>query len=189
MAQHLTNAKAIDQAHADPHDVHEHHVHGGPKIYALVLASLLVLTAVTVGASTIHFGSGLANVIIAMLIASLKASLVVLFFMHLRWDKPMNAVIFCSSLFFLGLFLIGCYTDNTARPPVEPTNLKAQPGTVGAGTQTQSGQIAPAPGHGTPGAMSPTGGGAVIPGASPEGSHGGATTGTAQPPPAQPPHK
>ena len=34
-----------------------------------------------------------------------------LFFMHLRWDKPMNAIIFCSTLFFLGLFLIGCYTD------------------------------------------------------------------------------
>jgi cytochrome c oxidase subunit IV len=189
MAQNVTNAEAIDRAQADPHQVHEHHVHGGPKIYGLVLASLLVLTAITVAASTIHFGSGMANVVIAMLIASVKASLVVLFFMHLRWDKPMNAVIFCSSLFFLALFLIGCYTDNTARPPIEPTNLKAQPGTTGAGTQTPAGQLAPAPGHGTPGAMSPTGGGQVIPGASPEGSHGGATTGTAQPPPAQPPHK
>ena len=40
----------------------------------------------------------------------------------------MNAIIFCSTLFFLGLFLIGCYTDNVSRPPLlEPTNLKAAP--------------------------------------------------------------
>ena len=36
----------------------------------------------------------------------------------------MNAIIFCITLFFLGLFLIGCYTDQTARPMLEPTNLK-----------------------------------------------------------------
>jgi cytochrome c oxidase subunit IV len=189
MAHQTHTVNAIDHAQADPHRVHEHNVHGGPKIYAMVLGALLVLTAVTVFASTIHFGSGMANVIIAMLIASLKASLVALFFMHLRWDKPMNAVIFCSSLFFLGLFLIGCYTDTVARPPVEPTNLKAQPGAVGAGTQSQPGQLAPAPGHGVPGAMSPTGGGPAIPGASPEGAYGGAATGTARPTPAPTPHK
>jgi cytochrome c oxidase subunit 4 len=189
MSERITTSEAIDRAQADPHQVHEHEVHGGPKVYALVLGGLLVLTAVTVFASTIHFGSGMANVIIAMLIASIKASLVALFFMHLRWDKPMNAVIFCSSLFFLGLFLIGCYTDTAARPPVEPTNLKAQPGTTGAGTQTPAGQLAPAPGHGVPGAMSPTGGGPAIPGASPEGAYGGAATGTARPAPAQPPHR
>jgi len=101
------------------------HVHGGPKLYALVLAALLVLTAITVAASRINFGSNMTNVIIAMLIASVKGSLVALFFMHLRWDKPMNAIIFCSSLFFLGLFLITCYTDVVSRPAVEPTNLKA----------------------------------------------------------------
>jgi cytochrome c oxidase subunit IV len=165
----------------------EHHVHGGPKLYGLVLAALLALTAITVAASGIHFGSNMANVIIAMLIASLKASLVALFFMHLRWDKPMSGIIFCSSLFFLGLFLIGCYTDTVARPPVEPTNLKAQPGAVGAGTQQPSGQLAPAPNQGTPGSMAPTGGGHQIPGASPEGAYGGAATGTHRPAPAPTP--
>ena len=57
-----------------------------------------------VGASYIPCGTGLANVIIAMLIAGVKASLVALFFMHLRWDRPVNAIVFCSTLFFLGLF-------------------------------------------------------------------------------------
>jgi cytochrome c oxidase subunit IV len=165
----------------------EHHVHGGPKLYMAVLAALLVLTVITVFASQINFGSNMTNVIIAMLIASIKASLVALFFMHLRWDKPMSAIIFCSSLFFLAIFLMACYSDNAARPPTEPTNLKAPPGSVGAGVGTQPGTIAPSTGHGTPGAMSPSGGGPAIPGASTEGSYGGAATGKTQPTPA--PHK
>jgi cytochrome c oxidase subunit 4 len=118
------------------------HVHGGPKIYAAVLGGLLFLTVVTVGASYINWGSGLANVIIAMLIASVKASLVALFFMHLRWDRPTSAMIFCVSLFFLGLFLIGCYTDMVARPPTEPANMKSQFAPGGQIRETQ-GQPAP----------------------------------------------
>lgn len=157
----------------------EAHVHGGPKVYGAVLSGLLILTVITVGASYINWGEGLANVMIAMLIASLKASLVVLFFMHLRWDKPITAIFFCGTLFFLGLFLIGCYSDYISRPPTEPTNLKvtAPGGQIGP----SGGQLAPAPGQGVPGAMSPSGGGPAIPGASPEGSHGGAATGTNRP--------
>ena len=132
-------------AHTHPHD-HEPHVHGGPKLYAAILGALLVLTVITVGASMIDWGGGMANVVIAMLIATVKASLVALFFMHLWWDKPMTGIIFCSTLFFLGLFLIGCYTDQVARPWPEPTNLKppvAKPGQP----------VAP----GTPGAPPPVG--------------------------------
>src|SRR3954454_25189199 len=139
--------------HADAHHP-ESHVHGGPKMYGAVLGGLLVLTIITMAASTIDWGSAMTNVIIAMLIASIKASLVALFFMHLRWDKPMNAIIFCCSLFFLGLFLIGCYTDTVSRPASEPTNLKvpATPQQVGP----KEGELAPSVGHGTPGAMSPS---------------------------------
>jgi cytochrome c oxidase subunit 4 len=159
-----------EAAHAQALD-HEPHIHGGPKLYAGVLGALLVLTVVTVGASMIDWG-GMTNVVIAMLIASVKASLVALFFMHLRWEGRMNAIIFCSTLFFLGLFLIGCYTDNVARPALEPTNLKAPaPGTQKGAA---GGQAVPAAGQATPGA--------AIPGASPEGSHGGAATGTAPKP-------
>jgi cytochrome c oxidase subunit 4 len=169
-----------EAAHTQAHS-HEPHVHGGPLIYGLVLSALLILTIITVGASYINFGSGLTNVIIAMLIASTKGALVALFFMHLRWDRPLSAIIFCTSLFFLGLFLIGTYSDNVSRPPTEPTNLKvAAPGTQQG---PQGGQLAPLPGHGQPGAMSPSGGGPVIPGASQEGSYGGAATGTAHPTP------
>ncbi|HYP14748.1 MAG TPA: cytochrome C oxidase subunit IV family protein [Bryobacteraceae bacterium] len=182
-------ANAIDVAQNNPHQHQEHKTHGGPKLYGAILAALLFLTVVTVGASQINFGSNMTNVIIAMLIASLKASLVALFFMHLRWDRPMNAIIFVTSLFFLGLFLIGCYSDTISRQPTEPTNLR-----VPTGSGNQPGQavipggqpVAPQgaasrpviPGHGPQGANSPSGGGPAIPGASSAGSHGGAAQGS-----------
>jgi len=182
-----TSAAHLDTTHAQTHALSEdpHHEHGGPKIYGAILGVLLVLTAITVGASYINFG-GMTNVIVALLIASIKGSLVALFFMHLRWDKPMSAIIFCISLFFLALFLIGCYTDLIARAPTEPTNLKAPPP---APTQIgpQNGQLAPLPGQGVP--MSPSGTGPAIPGASLEGSNGGAAAGTNRPTPQVPDHK
>jgi cytochrome c oxidase subunit IV len=157
----LNTEAAHTQAHSE-----EIHVHGGPKIYAAVLGGLLVLTVITVGASYIDWGGGLANVIIAMLIASMKASLVALFFMHLRWDRPISAIIFCTSLFFLGLFLIGSYTDAAAIPPTEPTNLRGPaPGGI---MQVQPGQIAPGGQTNAP----------AIPGAPQTGSQGGAAAGT-----------
>ena len=102
---------------------HDHEAHG-IRNYAMVLGALLVLTVVTVLASRIQFGSGMANVIVALGIATLKASLVALYFMHLRYDRPLNAVIFISSLIFLAIFIISCYTDQQTRDPIEPNNLK-----------------------------------------------------------------
>jgi cytochrome c oxidase subunit 4 len=89
------------------------------RTYVLVLAALLVLTAVTVAASGIHFGSPAVNVIVALGIASLKASLVALFFMHLLHDKPLNALIFVSGLVFLAIFLILTLIDVDFRLPAD----------------------------------------------------------------------
>ena len=61
-----------------------------PAIYLRILILLLILTGITVGASYIDFGSG--NVAIALFIASIKAILVALFFMHLKDDKPVNGI-------------------------------------------------------------------------------------------------
>jgi cytochrome c oxidase subunit IV len=72
-------------------------------ILAGVFASLAALTVLTVAASKFDFGEY--NLVIALAIAVVKASLVVLFFMHLRWDKPFNAVVFLGCLFFVGLFI------------------------------------------------------------------------------------
>ncbi|HYO82293.1 MAG TPA: cytochrome C oxidase subunit IV family protein [Bryobacteraceae bacterium] len=160
-----------EAAHTQAHSAD--HVHGGPKLYGMILGALLFLTVITVGASYIDWGGGLANIIIAMLIASMKASLVALFFMHLRWDKPLSAIIFCVSLFFLGLFLVGCYTDTISRAPTEPTNMKS--------ADIPGGQIGPRQNQAAPtGTVGPGGTSTAppIPGASPQGAHGGAAAGT-----------
>jgi cytochrome c oxidase subunit IV len=117
--------------------VHTDHSHGhgnAARTYTLVLAALVVLTVVTVAASRIDFGTF--NVIIALVIATVKGSLVALFFMHLRYDKPMNAIIFLISLAFLALFLISCLTDYETRWSVQPTNLRPPSGAP-AGPLTQ----------------------------------------------------
>ena len=93
------------------------------KTYTLTLVLLLILTAITVGASYIQFGS--MNVVIALTIATIKATLVALFFMHLRHDKPVNAVIACAGFLFLGLFLLFTFLDVGTRDNLQPVNLKA----------------------------------------------------------------
>lgn len=111
-------------AHAHNHENHGHHLHGGPKVYAAVLSALLVLTIVTVIASKIDFGSAAANVIIALGIATVKGTLVALWFMHLKYDKPVNGMIFVATLFFLFLFFLFPYIDTTSRFDIKPSNWK-----------------------------------------------------------------
>ena len=96
-----------------------HHDH--TKVYAATLVALLMLTGITVGASYFDFGS--ANVVVAMFIATIKASLVALIFMHLKDDKPVNAVIFTSSLIFLSIFLGFCMLDVGSREKVSTGKL------------------------------------------------------------------
>jgi cytochrome c oxidase subunit IV len=118
------------------------HVHpSSSRIYLVILGLLLVLTCVTVGAAYVDFGSF--NLIIAVLIATVKATLVAMFFMHLRHDPPLNAIIFVSSLIFLGLFLLFPLIDIQSRDKVVPYGLRMQ---TPPAAQKQ------APAAGTPGA-------------------------------------
>jgi cytochrome c oxidase subunit 4 len=68
-----------------------------------VFGALMVLTAITVAVSYVDLGE--VNLIVALAVATLKATLVALYFMHLRYDKPFNAIIFVIGVAFLGLFL------------------------------------------------------------------------------------
>jgi cytochrome c oxidase subunit 4 len=72
-------------------------------ILAKVFGALIALTVITVAASYVNFGEF--NLVVALAIAVIKASLVVLFFMHLLWDKPFNAIVFVGCLIFVGLFI------------------------------------------------------------------------------------
>lgn len=96
--------------HTDDH-AHSHGVgHVVPiKLLMAVGGALLVLTWLTVMAMKIDLGDG--NIYLALGIAVVKASLVALFFMHLRWDRPFNGFIFVTSISFVALFISFALTD------------------------------------------------------------------------------
>ena len=81
---------------------HEHHI-VGPKIYLLILTALLVLTATTTGAAFINMG--IFSPIVALAIACLKAVLVILFFMHIRYSSKLM-MLTVGAGFFTFLVLI-----------------------------------------------------------------------------------
>ena len=132
------------------HSTHAEHHHPPARLYAAVLGALLVLTVITVYAASFNFGN--MNIVIALFIATVKGSLVALFFMHLRYDKPLNALIFLAGIFFLALFLGFCLIDTNTRPNIIPANLKvpvpapaaAAPGTASAAPGTPPAAPAPA---------------------------------------------
>jgi cytochrome c oxidase subunit IV len=73
------------------------------RVLLAVFAVLLALTFVTVAATWFDFGGW--ALAIALGIATVKASLVALYFMHLRYDNPFYAVVFLAALLFLAVFL------------------------------------------------------------------------------------
>lgn len=95
------------------------HAHDHTKWFIGTICALFVLTAITVYAATFDFGSNFINLMIAMAIATMKASLVAMFFMHLFWEKGMNAIIFLSSLFFVGVFMVFTFIDVDSRAHLE----------------------------------------------------------------------
>lgn len=98
----------------------EHHIIPF-KTYLTVLITLLVFTVITVAASRIDFGH--LNALIAMLIASFKAALVLLYFMHLKYDDKMYPTVFFVGIFFLFLFFAFSQLDILTRIiPLNPIN-------------------------------------------------------------------
>ncbi|MGP1272353.1 MAG: cytochrome C oxidase subunit IV family protein [Phycisphaerales bacterium] len=115
---------------ADPHGFHagEGHDHGHVIVpwqtllgVLLVLLALTVVTVVTaqIEAYAAHewgwtFPAWL-NIVIAMAIATVKGALVVLYFMQLRYDKGINAILFLFTLFAVWLFLMFTMIDLNGR--------------------------------------------------------------------------
>jgi len=110
--------------------------------YTITLVVLLILTAITVGASYINFGSG--NVVIALFIATVKGIIVALIFMHLLHDKPVNAVIAVAGVIFLGIFLLFDFLDVDSRTNPQPINLHPLPAAAAPATAGAPAAAAPA---------------------------------------------
>jgi len=78
-----------------------------------VFAALLLLTIVTVLVSYVDLGTG--NAVVALLIASAKASLVALYFMHLKGESRLVWGFALFPIFFLALILLGTLSDTMLR--------------------------------------------------------------------------
>jgi cytochrome c oxidase subunit IV len=93
-----------------PHDTHGAHPHIVPvSTYLLVFGALMVLTGVTVWVATLDFGAF--NTVVAMAIAITKASLVVLFFMHVKYSPSLTKLLVAASFIWLALMVLGTLVD------------------------------------------------------------------------------
>jgi caa(3)-type oxidase subunit IV len=84
--------------------------------YWAVWAILLIFTGLTVWTGRMDLGN--INILLALTIASIKATLVVLFFMHMSEAAGANKIVFVVSLFFAVLMMIGVFGDLWTRNPV-----------------------------------------------------------------------
>jgi len=120
-------------ANTAAHSKNEHHGFAHPmpvwQLIAVFLA-LIVLTVLTVFQSTLELGN--TELIVSLIIATVKASLVILFFMHMIHDKPLHAILFIGSFIFVALFLgftlmdAGAYNDVIELIVVQP-DIPANP--------------------------------------------------------------
>jgi cytochrome c oxidase subunit 4 len=93
-------------AHAAEHNAADH-VNAHVKGYLLVGGLLMVFTFITVGLSYVNFGTPQANIVVALIVASIKASLVALIFMHLKSEKwTIYRFLLITVFFAIGLFAL-----------------------------------------------------------------------------------
>lgn len=109
----LTQDHSTELGHAQPIGV-----------YGAVFFSLLILTFITVAASYLDFGAW--DLVVAMGIASVKAMLVALFFMHLKHENLFTWIYAAIPILILALLLGGVFIDNPTRLPFEQTGAAYQ---------------------------------------------------------------
>jgi cytochrome c oxidase subunit IV len=97
-----------NQEHFDPSS------HVAPiSMYVGIWAALMVFTGLTVFAASVELH--VFNIVLALVIASIKGTLVVLFFMHLRYSTKLTMVTVVAALFFLFILFSMSMTDYLTR--------------------------------------------------------------------------
>lgn len=92
------------------------------KVYLNVFIALIVLTVITVLTSQ-YVDIGSWNIVLAMVIASVKATIVALYFMHLKFEDPITWLYAFFPIFLLVLLFAGIFIDNPVRVEVEPVEV------------------------------------------------------------------
>ncbi|MCS7034549.1 MAG: cytochrome C oxidase subunit IV family protein [Phycisphaerae bacterium] len=119
----LVAGAPVETTVAEEHGHGEHEVHAVPVwLLAAVLAVLLVLTVITVLVTLVDLGP--LNIVVALGIAVIKSALVVLYFMHLRWDSPFNSIVLLCALLFVAIFLAFAMIDTAEYRPLVDEAVK-----------------------------------------------------------------
>lgn len=95
-----------------PHHDPKHHI-TPRRTYFIIFFALMILTAITVWVAFIDLGS--LNTPIAMAIAMIKASLVLLYFMHLRYSTRVTWVVLAAAFLWLGVLFVLTFSDYLSR--------------------------------------------------------------------------
>jgi len=115
---------------------HAHDSHGAGHIspislYVTIFMALMVLTGVTVGAAFVDLGQF--NFLVAMIIACFKASLVIWYFMHVKYQSKLTKLTVATGLFFLAILLSMMLIDYSSKgftpmpPPVGEDSVIGAP--------------------------------------------------------------
>ena len=89
-------------------------VHVSPlSTYLSIFAALMVLSAITVGAAFVNLGSF--NPVVALAIAVIKATLVILFFMHVKYSSRLTKITVVMSFFFVAILFAETFMDYATR--------------------------------------------------------------------------
>ena len=97
------NGQAVENLHESHHHV------SSVGTYVAVFVGLLILTVVTYAVSYANLGA--ASLTVAMVVASMKASLVILYFMHLKFEDRFYAFLLTVCMLFVGIFFFVVLND------------------------------------------------------------------------------
>lgn len=93
-------------------DEHSEHI-VPPSTYIVIILILLFMTALTVTAAYVNLGRF--NIVVALAIATLKATLVVLFFMHAKYSPKRTKLVIIAGIFWLLILLFMTMSDYASR--------------------------------------------------------------------------
>jgi cytochrome c oxidase subunit 4 len=83
------------------------------KIYYVIFAVLMVLTAITVAISYVDLGP--MNAVVALIIACIKATIVVLYFMHVKYSTRLVKLALIAGLYWMGIIMTLTLSDYLTR--------------------------------------------------------------------------
>jgi cytochrome c oxidase subunit IV len=106
MSEYHDASNVVNPEHADHHIV-------TPVTYMIVFVTLLIFTGITVGAAYVDLG--ILNPVVALAIACFKAVVVILFFMHVKYQSKLVKLTVASGFFTFIVLVTMTLTDYMSR--------------------------------------------------------------------------